>query len=174
METVYRKVGRKYIPVGYNNIPDMTDGIWLVQRKPESRSMSSIFWKVGDLKRPVDIVTHCGLQTLEDDLSQYLLRLTEKDSKEFKELKELCGDWVKEPIGFYNISISQMLSLIFRRMALHLEEGETKSWDTLQFEFRNSIDFEELRKMEPIAALYAFTKWLKDNNVKFRQGKNIG
>lgn len=174
METVYRKVGRKYIPVGYNNIPDMTDGIWLVKSEPGHRSMSCMYWRVGDLKRPVDVVTHAALQSIENDLSLYLMRLGDEKSEEFKYFKDSSGGFVKEPVGFYNVSPSDLVRIMLRRMALHLEDGETKSWDTLQWEFRNSINYQEFDKLTPVAGLYKFTEWLKENNVRFRQGKNIG
>lgn len=174
MDTVYRKVGRKYVPCGYSSIPDISDGIWLVKSEPGRRSMHSLFWRVGDLKRPADIVTHAALQSIENDLAIYMLKLGDEKSAEYKELKELCGDWVKSPVGFYNISPSDLVSVMLRRIALHLEDGEIMSWDTLQMKFRESIKTEELNKLTPVETLYKFTEWLKANNIKFRQGKNIG
>jgi hypothetical protein len=154
---------------------DMQDGIWLVQNQPNSKSMSSLYWKVGDLKRPVDIVTHAGLQTLEEDLAKYLVALGDIKSPEFAEAKEVCGSWLKSAVGYYNISASQLVSLFIRRMAVHLEEGETMHWDSLQHKFRSETQLHNKPEFEDgVKVLYAFTEWLKKNNIKFRQNNNIG
>jgi hypothetical protein len=51
MEKLYRKKknGRYEEVIGYTDT--LSDGIWLVQTKPYSRSLTSLLWKVGDLKR---------------------------------------------------------------------------------------------------------------------------
>jgi len=170
MEKVYRKIGRRYVECGYNNIPDISDGIWLVRSNEGSKGYSSAFWKVGNIERPVDIVTHAALQSIEEDLSRYLLSLGKVDSKEFKEAKEIAGGYLNEPIGYHNVSASQLCSLFLRRIALHLEDGENKSWDTLQHEFRRCVVPSEI----DVSTLYKFTRWLKEHGIKFRQGKNIG
>jgi len=173
MEKLYKKIGKRYKECGYNT-PDISDGIWLVQSKPHSKSQQSLLWKVGDLKRPVDVVTHCAIQSVEEDLANYLMRLGDETSSEFKEAKEYAGSWLLNPIRFYNISASLLVTLLLRKLSTHLEEGENISWDDFQFKFREAVGVDVLQKMSPIEALYAFTKWLKDNNVKFRQNKNIG
>jgi hypothetical protein len=174
-DKLYRKEGRRYVEVSMPERFDMQDGVWLVQSKPYSKSMASLYWKVGDLKRPVDIVTHAGLQTLEDDLAQYMLRLGEANSKEFLDAKEVCGSWLTQPVGYYNISASQLVSLFIRRMATYLEEGETMHWDTLQHKFRRETQLHTKPEFEEgVKVLYMFTEWLKKNNIKFRQNNNIG
>lgn len=174
-EKLYKKVGRRYVEVSMSERFDMQDGVWLVQNKPNSKSMSSLYWKVGDLKRPVDIVTHAGLQTLEDDLAQYLIALSDNKSKEFIEAKEICGAWLTQPVGYYNISASQLVSLFIRRISTYLEEGENVHWDNLQFKFRDEFQLHEKPEFENgVKVLYMFTEWLKKNNVKFRQNNNIG
>jgi hypothetical protein len=173
MEKIYRKIGKRYVECGYN-IPDISDGIWLVQSNPNSKSQQSLVWKVGDLKRPVDVVTHAALQSVGDDLASYLTALTNENTPEFKEIKKMYGAWVTGAIGYYNISASDLVSLLLRRLAIHLEVGEYLSWDTLQYKFREDVGTDYIQLMNPIEALYAFTSWLYDNNIKFRQGKNIG
>lgn len=171
MEKVYKKVGKRYVACGFNNIPEISDGVWFVKSdEGRSKGYSSTFWKVGNIGRPVDVVTHASLQSIEEDLSTYLVSLGKVDSKEFKEAKEIAGGYLNEPIGYYNVSASQLCSLFLRRIALHLEDGESKSWDTLQHEFRQCVVPSEI----DVSTLYKFTKWLKDNGIKFRQGKNIG
>jgi hypothetical protein len=173
MEKLYKKIGKRYVECGYN-YPDISDGIWLVQSKPGSKSQQSLLWKVGDIKRPVDVVTHAALQSIEDDLANYLMRLCDETSSEFKEAKEYAGSWLLNPIKFYNISASLLVTLLLRKLSTHLEEGINLSWDDFHFKFREEIGLEKIERMSPIETLYAFTKWLKDNNVKFRQNKNIG
>jgi hypothetical protein len=174
-EKLYKKVGRRYVEVTMPERYDMTDGIWLIQNKPHSRSISSLYWKVGDIKRPADIVTHASLQTLEDDLSRYLLNLKDERSVEFKEAKELSGGYIKDAIGFYNVSASQLVSLLLRRIATHLEEGENVNWDKFQFKFREETRLHEKPEFEQgVKVLYLFTEWLEKNNIKFRQNNNIG
>jgi hypothetical protein len=175
MEKLYRKVGRKYVEWGFGSVPEITDGIWLCQTKPGSKSMASLVWKVGNLERPVDIVTHAALQTLEEDLAKYLINLGKSDSKEFIEAKEIAGGYLKEPIGYYNVSAGQLCSLFLRRIALYLEDGELLDWDMLQHKFRKETGLHLKPEFEQgVSVLYKFTDWLKKNNIKFRQGKNIG
>jgi len=174
-DKLYRKEGRRYVEVSMPERFDMQDGIWLVSSKPGVKSMSSLYWKVGDLKRPVDIITHAGLQTLENDLAIYLMQLGDENSPEFKEAKEISSGWVNKPVGYYNISASQLVSLFIRRMATYLEEGETMHWDSLQMKFRSETELHTKPEFEEgVKVLYKFTEWLKKNNIKFRQNNNIG
>jgi hypothetical protein len=175
MEKVYRKVGRKYVSCGFNSMPDMSDGIWIVKSNANSKSHTSLFWKVGNLDRPCDVVTHAALQSIEQDLANYLVRLGDEKSKEFAEAKDISGGYLTKPVGYYNISAGELVSLLLRRMAIHLEDGEKLSWDSLQLKFREQV----LKSYAPeyddqVKTLYAFTKWLNESGVKFRQGKNIG
>lgn len=174
-EKLYKKIGNRYVEVSMPEKYDMTDGIWLVQNNPNSKSISSLYWKIGDLKRPADIVTHASLQSLENELSTYLIRLGEKNSKEFIEAKELNEGWLKEPVGYYNISASQLVSLFIRKLATYLEDGEIIHWDMLQHKFRRETSIHTKPEFEDgVKVLYQFTEWLKNNNIKFRQNNNIG
>lgn len=119
MEDMYRKLpSGRYEKVGYWNVPDLSDGIWLVQNKPGSKSTTSLIWKVGDLKRPVDIVTHASLQAVADNLISYLMKLGDVDSDEFKEAVEIMGGYIRGPIHFTNISASGIVSLLIRQIAI--------------------------------------------------------
>lgn len=121
MDKLYRKVGKKYVSVGYD-IPDISDGIWMVQSKPSSKRQTSLVWKVGDLKRPVDVVTHAALQTMEKDICSYIMKLSDENSEEYKEAKEICGGYLMGPIGFTNISPSDIATLFLRRVAINIEK----------------------------------------------------
>lgn len=122
MEKMYRKLpSGRYEYIGYSGVPDMSDGIWLVQTKPHSKSITSLVWKVGDLKRPVDIVTHASLQTMTDKLSGYLMKLGDDQSDEYKDAVELMGGYIRGPIHFANISASDIVSLLIRQIAIKYE-----------------------------------------------------
>jgi hypothetical protein len=119
MEDMYRKLpSGRYEKVGYWNVPDLSDGIWLVQNKPGSKSTTSLIWKVGDLKRPVDIVTHASLHAVADNLVSYLMKLGDVDSDEFKEAVEIMGGYIRGPIHFTNISAHDIVSLLIRQIAI--------------------------------------------------------
>lgn len=121
MEKLYRKLENgRYVEAGYST-PDISDGIWVVQTKPYSRSITSLAWKVGDLKRPVDIVTHASIQSMENELVSYLQKLSESDSKEFKEALKLCGGYLRGPVNYSNISPTDLVSLFLRQIAIHIE-----------------------------------------------------
>lgn len=175
MEKVYRKIGKRYIECGYNNIPDISDGIWIVKSNPGIKGQTSLFWKVGNIERPVDVVTHAALQSIEEDLAHYLLKLGDENSKEYQKAKEISAGYIRGPIGYHNVSAADLCSLFLRRIALHLENGENMSWDSLQYKFREETQLHKKPEFnDGVKVLYQFTKWLEDNNIKFRQGKNIG
>lgn len=119
MEKMYRKLpSGRYEYIGYSSIPDISDGIWLVQSNSHRRSVSSLIWKVGDLKRPVDIVTHASLQAVADNLVSYLMKLSDVESDEYKEAVEIMGGYIRGPIHFTNISASDIVSLLIRQIAI--------------------------------------------------------
>jgi len=122
MEKLYRKKENgKYECVGYD-YDNLSDGIWLVQTNPHSKSMTNLMWRVGDIKKPVDLVTHASLQTMEHKISIYLSQLTQESSPEFKELKKMYGDWVRGPLQINNLSFCDLTSIILRQIAIQIEE----------------------------------------------------
>ena len=121
MEKLYRKVGKRYKPAGLGSIPDISDGIWMVQTNPTSKRQTSLLWKVGELKRPVDVVTHASLQTMEEDIIKYISKLSDEESEEYKEAKEICGGFLRGPVGFSNISPADLATLFLRRVAINIE-----------------------------------------------------
>lgn len=122
MEELYRKKknGRYQKVVGYSDT--LQDGIWLVQTKPSSTRISSLIWKVGDLKRIADITTHAALQSFDDNLTEYLLRLTDVNSEEYKDAVLQLGSWIKDPIEFTGISPNDLSILILRQIAINIEQ----------------------------------------------------
>ncbi len=123
MEKLYRKLpnGRYEVAeLGYTDT--LSDGIWLVQNKPYSRSVESLLWKVGDLKKPVDVVTHASLQTLSDTLTEYLMQLSEVDSEEWRDAKKILGGYLNGGVQFYNVSAHDICSLFLRKIAIELDK----------------------------------------------------
>lgn len=120
MEKLYRKIGRKYVSVGYE-IPDISDGIWMVQSNPGSKRVTSLMWKVGDIKRPVDVTTHAAIQSMENGLLDYLRKLGDVDSPEYQEAKEICGVLLG-PINLNNVSPSDFITLLLRQISKKIEE----------------------------------------------------
>ena len=122
MEELYRKKknGRYQKVVGYTNT--LQDGIWLIQTKPSSTRISSLIWKVGDLKRVADVTTHATLQSYDDNLTHYLIKLTDINSEEYKDAVLQLGSWLKDPIEFTGISPNDLSILILRQIAINIEQ----------------------------------------------------
>lgn len=125
MEELYRKKknGRYEKVVGYSDT--LQDGIWLVQTKPSSTRISSLIWKVGDLKRVADVTTHAALQSFDDNLTEYLLKLTDVNSEEYKDAVLQLGSWLKDPIEFTGISPNDLSILILRQIAINIEQNNS-------------------------------------------------
>jgi hypothetical protein len=122
MEELYRKKknGRYEKVVGYTDT--LPDGIWLVQTKPSSTRISSLIWKVGDLKRVADVTTHAALQSYDDNLTNYLMKLTDANSEEYKDAVLQLGSWIKDPIDIRGISPNDLSILILRQIAINIEQ----------------------------------------------------
>jgi hypothetical protein len=122
MEELFRKQsnGRYKKVIAYRDT--LQDGIWVIQSKPSSTSISSLVWKVGDLKRIADVTTHAALQSYEDDLTNYLVKLTDVNSEEYKDAVIQLGSWIKQPIDFTGISPRDLSILILRQIAINIEQ----------------------------------------------------
>jgi hypothetical protein len=166
MEKLFRKNSKgRYEECGYDVRYDMQDGIWMVQSKPYSKSTTSLVWKVGDLKRPVDVVTIAALESFTDDLTQYLMKLTQEGSEELEEAKEILGGYMYGAVGYQNISASDLCSLFLRRIAMECEETAVpKSWNSLFYEFRKKRNMSE----NEVRFLYELEDWLKEKNYKIK------
>lgn len=166
MEARYIKNSKgRYEICGYGTGTEISEGIWMVQSKPNSKSTTSLVWKVGDLKRPVDVVTVAALESFNSDLTSYLMKLTEEGSEELKEAQNLLGGYLKGAVGYLNISASDLCSLFLRRIAMECEETSVpKTWNSLLFEFRKSKNCTS----EEVAFLYKLEDWLKEKNYKLK------
>jgi hypothetical protein len=122
MEELFRKQsnGRYKKVIAYRDT--LQDGIWVIQSNPLSTSISSLVWKVGDLKRIADVTTHAALQSYEDNLTNYLVKLTDVNSQEYKDAVLQLGSWIKQPIDFTGISPRDLSILILRQIAINIEK----------------------------------------------------
>lgn len=169
MEKYYKKIGKKYVEAGYN-IPDITEGIWLVQKNPYSKSQTSLIWKVGELKRPVDIVTHASLITMTDKLANYISNLSDDTSEEYKEAKEILGGFMYGPVHLSNISSGDLIGLIIRQISMEVENGINHSWGSVMTNFRNENKLHNEENFAiKVKTLYDFTDWLKENGYELRK-----
>lgn len=113
MEKLYKKVNGKYVQCGYTDVPDLYDGIWLVTDRNNVKSTSSLLWKIGDIPM-ADLNLFVSILKYENDLSTYLLRLTQGDSEECKEILEDFN--FKEPLGIYNWPIAVLTSVLLKKI----------------------------------------------------------
>ena len=167
-EKLYKKIGNKYVEVSVGERYEMSDGIWLVQSNINTKSASSLMWKVGEIKRPVDVVTHAALYSLEDKLSRYLLKLSDINTDEWQDLKKKLRGYLSGPVGVYNISVNDFIGSLLTKMSEDLEMGEKASWDRLHFKFREEVGLQKIEKMSPVELLYKFTEWAETNGITFR------
>jgi len=126
MEQLYKKEKRGkrnvYVPVGYGNVPDLHDGIWLVQKTSFGHSISSMVWKVGDIKPGADVVVHGSLQQYEDEIAKYISNITDEKSEECKNLKKVVGGFLRGVPQIANISASDLTSAILRKLATIIDQ----------------------------------------------------
>jgi hypothetical protein len=129
MEKLYRKKknGRyESVSFSYHN-NELSDGIWMVQTKPGSRSLTSLFWKVGNYERPVDVVTHATMQTLADPLTDHLRELANVESEAYKSLEKRLGGYLGGAVNITNIAVQDLASEILRRISEEIELGHDEN-----------------------------------------------
>lgn len=170
MEKIYKKVGKRYVEAGYNT-PDLVDGIWLIQTKKHSRSLSNLVFRIGDLQSPRDIVTQGAMLSMQDELTRYIVSIGDENSQEFKDVKARLGGWVKRPIEIYNISPSDLSYLILNKISENLERTEKTEWARLMLDFRQCSNNKGGIKRTPEGALWDFTEWLEENGYELKQIK---
>lgn len=128
METHYRKLPNgKYQAVTTNVHDSLGDGIWVVQHRDYGKSLTSMVWLVGDLKRPADVTTHAAIQSMSSKLTRYIMQIQKPDSKEFFEAQEMLGGYLRGPVQIGNISANDLAKLFLRQIALLVEDDAAKS-----------------------------------------------
>jgi hypothetical protein len=128
METLFRKLPNgKYQAVTTNVHDSLGDGIWVVQHKDLGKSLTSLVWLVGDLKRPADVTTHAAIQSMSSKLTRYIMQIQEPDSKEFHEAQEMLGGYLRGPVQIGNIGAHDLAKLFLRKIALLIEDDAAKT-----------------------------------------------
>lgn len=124
MNTLYRKLPNgRYEPAGMETDTVLGDGIWVIRTTKNSKSYTSVAYLVGETKEPKDILTHASLQSLQDKLTDYIMKLQDEDSEEYSDAKNVLSGFLRGPLSFYNISANDLSMMIIRRIA---EECELK------------------------------------------------
>lgn len=89
------------------------DGRLYYHRQNKSGKASTSISYLLDNENDINIYILKTLFSRLDDLSNYVNRIQDKDSKEFKELKK-DDEYIKEPPALYNISSYEMVMSILR------------------------------------------------------------
>ena len=127
MEKLYKKLENgRYELAGYD-VNLLSDGIWVVQSKPYSKSLSNMVWMVGNIDKPCNVITHATLQTLSHDVTNYVMKLMDEKTQEYKDVKKMYGNWVTGPLQISNISMIDLVSLILRQIAIKIDEDGQKN-----------------------------------------------
>jgi len=127
MEELYRKQKNgKYKLAGYSGVPDLSDGIWMVQSKEACKTTSNLLLRISDLKRPVDVTTQAAMFSIGDELSAYLLALNDQNTEEWKHAKEFLAGWLSGEVNITNISMYDLSSLILKFIANKIEKEIVK------------------------------------------------
>jgi hypothetical protein len=114
MEKLYRKLPNgKYESVGYN-LPDVPEGFYFKQNTKHGSRLTSInYWLGSSPKEPVDLNTLVNIMSLDNDLADYLGKVEDEKSQEFKQLKEESG-FIKGSLKLYNISRQDLALIVLR------------------------------------------------------------
>lgn len=104
----YRSIGTAAPEVLY-------DGLYFHQKqRTGSRTTSIQHWVGADPKQPVDVLRLVDIMKNDEDVANYLMRLQDGNSEEFKKLKRDSHGWVKDPLRIFNISMSDLAQAILR------------------------------------------------------------
>ena len=140
MERIYRKLpDGTFEEAGWETNIDLYDGIWLVQNRPGQRGKTSLVWRVGDLKRPVDVTTKAAFYSILDEVAHYIVQLAKPESEEYKEALKEMDLWItnkEQGIGVFNISADNYAMLILNKISSYFEDVEdptTFYWATREY-----------------------------------------
>ncbi|MFW6281295.1 MAG: hypothetical protein ACOC1O_00695 [bacterium] len=81
METIYRKKENgRYEAIGFN-MPDLREGIWLVEKSKNVTSSTNLEVYKLDLPQPLDLSILASILQHKDVINKALLNLNEKEAK---------------------------------------------------------------------------------------------
>lgn len=114
MEKLYKKVGKKYVEVGYN-LPDIPDGFYFSQKiKNGTRTTSVNYWLGSNPQEPVELQKLVQVMQHDDALASFLNQIQDKNSDEFKKLNNDCNHKLSEATQILNISTHDLSVAILR------------------------------------------------------------
>lgn len=114
MEQLYKKVGKRYIPAGTNELY-LSDGLWLITQN--KKRMINLTYYIGNISTPVNLNNHAYLQQFSSDLGMFIQRLQDVNSDEYKQSKEQLGEWIRGEIKLSSISSQDLASLVLKFLA---------------------------------------------------------
>lgn len=127
MEEVFIKKGRKYISIGLTYENDwLRNGLWLVNSNPGNKSITSLFWLVGETKNLTNVIDQASLIEHAPEITRYIGQLGDENSAEYKEAKEIYGGYIQGGIHVTNASRMDFVNLIFRKLSMLIEEEKRK------------------------------------------------
>ena len=117
MEQYYIKKNGRYIPSGFSPASQM-EGVFFKQfKKNGTRSTSILYW-LGKPESEVDIPALCKIMQNDNRLADYLNKVQDENSQEFKD----CG--LDRPPKIYEISMQDLAVLVLRFLYKHREFNE--------------------------------------------------
>ena len=163
METLYKKVGNKYEPVGYTNVPDLYDGVWLVQRREHSKSTSGLIWRLGDIPM-ADVNLFVSLFKYEDDISSFLVKMSDETSDEFKQ------SGLKKAPKYYDVSAVEYASIIIKKLGTLIQSEKQENF-TKRESFKNRKS--KIDNIKKLTLLKEIISKIKEGNDVLDKLKNI-
>ena len=114
MEQLYRKVGKRYVPAGTNELY-LSDGLWLITKN--KKRMMNLTYYIGEVTTPINLNNHAYLQKFNSDLGMFIQSLQDVNSDEYKEAKKQLGGWIKGDIRLIGIASQDLASLVLKFLA---------------------------------------------------------
>lgn len=115
MKKLYYKNDKgEFIEYGYET-DTLPDGIWFIQTKEHSKSRTSLVYQIGDVPK-VDVQKYMEIGKYQDDLSRYLMSLSDEESPEYKEARQRLGGYAARPLRLGNWTFTDLSQMIIRQL----------------------------------------------------------
>lgn len=165
MEKLYKKIKSgsraRYEEVGYTNIPDITDGIWLIKSDKLGKSYSNLVFKLGEIKNPVDVVTRCSLYSLQNEFMEYLNNIQDEHTDDFIQLRKNCSGYDFNP-AIVGISMYDFSLAVLNFLGRNLEEGVKFELSDIMWNFRKEFKLHEDKDFDAkVSILYRFIEFIQ-------------
>lgn len=125
MEKYYVKRGKRYIEAGYN-VPNLCEGIYFHQKTKFGSRTTSLNWWVGSApSEPIDTKLLIQIMRIDEDLSNWLMKIQQNNSDEYKQFKENSLGFIKDNPKIYNVSVQDLSVGILRLVYESLKNADT-------------------------------------------------